>query len=482
MIDLVRIEKKWQKKWAESKIFEADPDPKREKRFITIPYPYTSGTTHIGHGRSYVGGDIFARYYRAKRFNTLLPMAFHITGTPVLSISSAIERNEIKKIERMRQYISLHTNDKKRVEEILKSFVDPWNVVKYFSKTMKIDFQIIGVSLDWRREFTTGDKLYNKFIEWQYSKLYEKGYLEKGEYPILYCTNCKNAVGEDDIASGDEVNLELNEYICIKFPFKDAYLVPATLRPETIFGVTNIWLNPNGKYIKAEVNDELWIISEHCANILKHQNKNVNILKSFFGKELVGQKCKDVFSSREIHILPADFVDTSTATGVVYSVPAHAPYDYIGLINLQKDNDILKKFDLNKVEIKKIEPIQIIKLEEMKDYPAKIYCKKYQVQSQIDIEKLEKATQDIYKNEFYNGILNEKCNEYKNKKVYEVKDLIIEELSKKNKLDKIYQSINKNLKCKCGNEVIVSILKDQWFLNFNAGNWKEQAFKCLSKM
>ena len=70
------------------------------------------------------------------------------------------------------------------------------HLVNYFSNAMKIDFKSIGMSFDWRREFTTGDKIYNKLIEWQYYKLAEKGYLEKGEYPILYCPRCKNAVGE----------------------------------------------------------------------------------------------------------------------------------------------------------------------------------------------------------------------------------------------------------------------------------------------
>ena len=153
------IEEKWQDRWEKAKIFEANPEPKREKKFITSPYPYASGTLHIGHGRSFVNGDIFARYYRAKGYNVLYPMAFHITGTPVLAISSSIERNDTETIERMEEYVSLHTQNKEQVADIVVSFKEPWNVVKYFSNAMKIDFKSIGMSFDWRREFTTGDKL-----------------------------------------------------------------------------------------------------------------------------------------------------------------------------------------------------------------------------------------------------------------------------------------------------------------------------------
>jgi len=476
------IEKKWQEKWEQAKIFEANPNPEKKKIFITSPYPYASGPSHIGHGRSFVNGDIFARYYRAKGYNVLYPMAFHITGTPVLAISSSIERKDKETIERMKDYVSLHTKSREKVEKIVESFVDPWNIVNYFSKTIKTDFKSIGMSLDWRREFTTGDKLYNKLIEWQYYKLSELGYLEKGEYPILYCTRCENAVGEDDIARGDELDLNINEYICIKFSFEDAYLVPSTLRPETIYGATNLWINPNGTYVYAKVNGEKWIISEDATNLFKNQNKDVSILEKIKGMELIGKKVKAVDGIRELLILPGYFVDTSVATGVVYSVPAHAPYDYIALIDLQNNREIIKKFKLNKEEISQIKPIQIIDLEGFDEIPAKIYCEKFGVQSQEDVEKLDKATSENYKIEYYNGTLNEKCGQYEGKQVKEAVENVIADLIERNKADKLYLSITKDLKCKCGEQVIVSILKDQWFLNFNAGNWKQKAFECLNKM
>ncbi|MHA2475171.1 MAG: class I tRNA ligase family protein [Promethearchaeota archaeon] len=329
MYDPHKIEKKWQEKWEQAKLFDAYPDPNRKKIFMTSPYPYPTGLSHIGNGRSFVNGDIFARYYRAKGFNVLYPMAFHITGTPVLAISSSVERNDPEMMNRMREYVSFHTKDQHEVEKIVDSFREPWEVVNYFSKAMKLDFKAMGIGMDWRREFSTGESIYNKFIEWQYYKLYDKGYLEKGEYPILYCPQDENAVGEDDILGGDEQDLNINEFICIKFPFEDGYLVASTLRPETIYGVTNIWINPEGKYVISSINGEKWYISEDSIFLFENQNKDVKILESFEGVEIVGKCAKDVYGVKDLLILPGEFVDTSTATGIVYSVPAHAPYDYI---------------------------------------------------------------------------------------------------------------------------------------------------------
>ena len=476
------IEKKWQDRWANEKIFEATPDQEMKKIFITSPYPYPTGPLHIGHGRSFINGDIFARYYRAKGYNVLYPMAFHITGTPVLAISASLERKDSKIIERMRNYISLHTKDDKEVQGILESFVDPWNVVNYFSKSIEIDFKSIGMSIDWRRKFTTGDKVYNKFIEWQYFHLKNKEYIEKGEYPILYCPRDENAVGEDDISSGDELDLNINEFICIKYPYEDGYLVASTLRPETIYGVTNIWINPKGDYVKTTVNGETWIISEEAVYLLRHQNKNVVLIDKFKGSELIGRKAKDVYELKEILILPGDFVDTSTATGIVYSVPAHAPYDYIALLDLQKDRELIDKFNLNGREIELIYPIQIIELKDVKHFPAKFYSDKNRVVSQLDTEKLDLATSENYRDEFYNGILNEKCGKYQGMKVSDAAIQVSKDLIEENKADKVYIPITKNLTCRCGSKVIVSILKDQWFLNFQAGDWKEKANRCLKNM
>ncbi|MFX1489775.1 MAG: class I tRNA ligase family protein, partial [Promethearchaeota archaeon] len=285
MYEPQEIEKKWQERWEAAKIFEGHPDLNKEKIFFTSPYPYPTGLTHIGNGRSYVTGDIFARYYRAKGYNVLYPMAWHITGTPVLAISSSIERKDPITTARMRDFVSFHTKDQKEVNKILESFRDPWNVVKYFSQAMKTDFKAIGMSIDWSREFSTGDKIYNKFIEWQFSHLMDKGYIEKGEYPILYCPNDKNAVGEDDISSGDELDLNINEFICIKFPYEDGFLVASTLRPETVYGVTNIWIKPNGKYVKATVNGEIWYVAEDVIFLLENQNKTVKVITSFKGEE-----------------------------------------------------------------------------------------------------------------------------------------------------------------------------------------------------
>jgi leucyl-tRNA synthetase len=372
LVDFRDFEVKWQKKWKESQTFESTRDSKREKRFFTVPYPYMSGPLHIGHGRTYTVADIYARYLRMKGFNILWPMAWHITGTPVLGVSSRIKEKDPVTMDLYRYYIGLYEKDSKKITKILSSFTDPWKIAKFFANVCRGDFSRLGYSIDWTRQFTTGDPEYNQFITWQFLTLKEKGYIKKGTYPVLFCTNCKNAVGEDDILQGETA--KIIEFSGLKFPFEDGFLVACTLRPETLFGVTNLWINPEEVYCKIKINGEIWFVAEKSLVKLRTQNHEIEILEKFQGRELCGKSAKSPIENRDLPILPAEFVDPSNATGVVYSVPAHAPFDWIALLDLQKNPEVLKPYGISEATIKELKPISLISIEGYGEFPAVEIC------------------------------------------------------------------------------------------------------------
>ena len=64
----------------------------------------------------------------------------------------------------------------------------------------------------------------------------------------------------------------ITEFSIWKYPMDDGTILPAaTLRPETIFAITNMFINPKAKYVKAKVGKEYWIQSEKAAKIIKEQ-------------------------------------------------------------------------------------------------------------------------------------------------------------------------------------------------------------------
>lgn len=482
MVNFRAIEKKWQKKWEKAKIFEADIDKKREKLFMAIPYPYTSGPLHIGHGRTYTVADVWVRFRRMQGLNALWPMAFHITGTPILAVSKKIKAKDKETIKLYKEYVGLYIKDKKKIDKIINSFEEPQNVADFFANVINKDFKSLGFSIDWRRSFTTGDKDYNKFIEWQFTRLRDKNLIKKGQHPVQYCLNCKNAVGEDDIKDGDILSTGIQTFTAIKFPFEDGFLVAATLRPETIFGLTNLWVNPEKDYVKAKVNNEIWYVSKEASRKLSYQNHKIEVIEEFKGKNLIGKHCSSTIENKKVLVLPATFVDTKATLGIVYSVPAHAPDDYMGLYDLQNNLKECKKYGLNFKEIKNIKSISIIRVKNFGEFPAKEICEQLKIKSQEEREKLEEATKKIYKGEFYHGVLKENCKQFAGIAIKNMKEEVKDWLKEQGKSIDFYESETSNLRCRDGGEVVVKVISDQWFIDYGNEEWKEKAKKCLSRM
>ncbi|RLI26374.1 MAG: leucine--tRNA ligase [Candidatus Hecatellales archaeon] len=471
--DFKAIEEKWQRRWAEARIFEANPDPSKPKFFATFPYPYMSGPLHVGHGYTSVRVDVVARYKRMKGFNVLFPWAWHWTGETVAGASERIKRGDKKFIEALRVIDGVP-------EEELEKFVEPAYMAKYYTDYNREAVKRLGLSIDWRREFHTTSlhPWFSRFVEWQYLKLREKGYVVKGTHPVVWCPRCQSPVGDADRLEGSGVYPE--EYVLVKFALDDAYLPAATFRPETIFGATNLWLNPEAEYVEAEVNGEKWIVSQEAAEKLKLQLRKVRILRVFRGCELVGRRCREPIHGRMLPILPGWFVKPESASGVVYSVPAHAPYDWIALKDLQENPKLLEEFGISPEEVKAVEPISIISVEGLGEYPALEISESLGVRDQHD-PKAEEATKLVYKREFHKGVMKENCGAYAGLPVAEAKQRITEDFKARGLFDSMYD-LPERVVCRCTTLCTVKILQDQWFLNYSNPEWKQRVKEALSMM
>jgi leucyl-tRNA synthetase len=346
---------------------------------------------------------------------------------------------------------------------------------------MMDEYKSLGLSIDWTRRFTTGDKDYQQFVTWQFNKYKDKNYLIKGSYPVLYCPSDQNAVGEDDIQDADTNPVEKQEFTLLKFKMDNKeILVAATLRPETVYGQTNLWVRPDIEYVRVNVKGETWIMTKECYGKLAYQKKNIEITGTMSGKDLIGKYALAPGLEKKVIILPSIFVDENIGTGIVTSVPSDAPYDYIALLDLQNNLDEIKKYGLDEKEIKDIKVIKIIKTEKYGDQAGVKVVEDLKIKDQND-PKLKEATQAVYKEGFHTGTMLETCGPYKGMKVTQAKDKVKQDLISKNKADLIYET-SREAFCRCGGKVTVAVLEDQWFLDFNAKGWKEKAYECLEQM
>ncbi len=469
MIDFRKIENKWQKIWEAKKVFEANVDKKRGKFFTSNIIPYVNGDAHIGHTYTFTRTDVYARYKRMQGFNTLLAQGFHATGEPILGTVERLKKNDMAQIETYKMFGATDKN----LEHFKKK--GPSYVARFWAKKIEESFKSAGFSIDWRKKFILSiDPGFSKFIEWQYKTLRKKGYVVQGTHPVVWCPHDQSPTGDHDRLEGEGESP--TEYTLIKFQFGDSFLPAATLRPETVYGVTNIWLNPHADYIKIEVEGEKWIVAKESLIKIKDQFKDVKELKEYDEKiDLFGRRSKNPVTNAEIPILPSEFVDPGSTTGVVMSVPAHAPYDYIALEDLKKSGE-MERLGITKEEL---EPISLVK-NEFGEIPAKTICEDMNIKSIKQEKELDGATSTIYKKEFHSGILNENCGPYKDMKVNEVKERIILDFIER-EIAHVFYDVD-NVVCRCTAKCHVKILENQWFLKYSDEKWKNLVKKCLNKM
>ena len=474
-IDYKKIDVKWQKKWDKAKLFEADIDPKRKKFFINIPYPYVNGAPHIGAGFTFIRGEVYARFKRMQGFNVLFPQGFHATGEPIVGAVKRLKEGDKSQADTFKIY-GVTGKD-------LKDFVEkgPEFVAKFWKARWIDDLKATGFSIDWRRTFitTTMTPTYSRFVEWQYNTLKKKGYVVQGTHPVVWCPSCKSPTGDHDRLDG--VGESPIEYILIKFKLTTGEILPCgTLRPETVYGVSNIWVDPAVEYVQAEIDSEKWILSETAAKKLEDQLKGVKIVGRVKGSELIGKACKNPVTNQIIPVLPAGFCDTEVATGIVMSVPSHAPYDWIGLEDLKANKEGQKKYEIEKL-MQAVQPISIIKTEGFGEHPAKEICNKFGIENQKDISKLEKATEQMYKKEFHTGVCKNNCGSYAGTKVSEIKEMLIEDFEDKEIAVKMWET-TADVVCRCKTKCHIKVLENQWFLKFSDHTWKNKVNECISKM
>ncbi len=469
--DPSKVEPKWQQRWADAKAFESNVDHSKKKFMTTFPIAYLNGSIHAGHGYTTMKVDSYARFKRMLGFNVVFPQGWHATGQPIQGVAERLKKGDEVQKRILRQS---GITDKE-----LDKFTDPLHISNYYKKHAKRDFILLGASVDWRREFVTTPLCppFSRFIEWQYETLKDLGYVKKGTHPVIWCPHCQSPTGDHDRLKGEGVSP--TEFIVIKFPFEGGYLVPATLRPETIFGVTNMWIHPDGDYVEAEVDGEKWFVSEPAIIKLKDQLHNVKVIRKFKGIEIIGKSCHTPVREEDVKILPATFVAVDHTTGVVMSVPSHAPFDFVALRDLKNNSDMLTKYGLPDDFADDIDLISMIKTDGLGDHPAKDIIEAMGIESQDDT-KTEEATQTIYKEEFHKGAMRENCGKYAKTKVSDIKDILIKDL-KADKITSLLLEPAEPVICRCSTKNHVKILKDQWFITYGDQKWKKKAMNHLNK-
>jgi len=462
------IAAKWAKEWSKEKLYEPEMGSEKPKFLITFPFPYVNGAPHVGHAYSSFRTDVYARFKRLMGYNVLFPQGFHATGEPILGIVERINKNDQNQIATLKAYDA--TDD-----EIAKFAKDPGFIVSFFREKWIRDLKDVGFSIDWTRMFTTTKitPAFSKFVEWQYRKLHRMGYITQGTHPVIWCPHDESPTGDHDRLKGEGESPQ--EFKVLLFPVEGEsyHFACATLRPETIFAVTNVWVS-DFDYTIAEIDGKDWVIADSVIAKLKDQLHDVVVKRKISGEELSKKTALNPVTGKQIPVFTSPFVDTNNATGVVMSVPSHAPYDYMALKTLVDErNEKAKKALESAFNMIKVTDVPEGKLN------AQHYVETHNITSISDEKELHKATSEVYKVEFHKGKYTIK--ELEGLDAEKAKDKAYEMALEKGLASNLYETTGLVV-CRCTTTCHVKILENQWFLNYKDAEWKKKSKEHLDNM
>ena len=337
------IEGKWQKIWEDDNLYNTDEQASNKEKFYALSmFPYPSGNLHMGHVRNYVITDLIARFQRFQGKVVLHPMGWDAFGLP--AENAAIERG-----------------------------INPDKWTKQNIAHMKSQLKLLGLSVDWDREFATCDENYYVWTQFLFLELHKAGLVYQKESEVNWDPIDNTVLANEQVDSegkswrsgaivekklltqwflkitdyaeellqdleklnewpervkimqenwigksiGTNINFKIKE-------FKKEKIQVFTTRPDTLFGVTYLAISVNHPLIK-KISDNKILSKLENLKIYLQESKDKDQKKIGIPTNLIAI---NPVNSKEIPIWIASYVLDEYGTGAVMGVPAHDERDF----------------------------------------------------------------------------------------------------------------------------------------------------------
>ena len=341
------IEPKWQKHWADRKLFEADEDSSRPKYYVLEMLPYPSGAIHMGHVRNYSIGDAVARYRRMLGFNVLHPIGWDAFGLPAENAAIL---------------------NKKHPSEFTFRFIE----------RMREQLKRLGYSYDWRRELATCTPEYYRWNQWFFLQMLRRGLAYRKKSRLNWCPECQTVLANEQVVNGccwrhEETPVterEIEQWFLKITDYADALLADMdklgnwpervltmqqnwigrsegtevafrleevreditvfTTRVDTIFGCTAVFLAPEHPRMEILLNRSRnrKLLEEQLERIRAQSAKartEPDLEKDGFD---TGFRVRNPFNGEPVSVWVANFVLMEYGTGAIMAVPANDERDF----------------------------------------------------------------------------------------------------------------------------------------------------------
>jgi leucyl-tRNA synthetase len=550
---LIVLEKKYQKQWQESNIFEqnapstteipfssitpAELREKHPKYYSTMAYPYMNGTLHAGHSFTASKVEFGTGFARMQGKRALFAQGWHCTGMPIKACADKLVddvRKFGKNFERYdedaeeeeangevkppaptqgqtKEDVTKFSGKKSKAagkavklkyqfqimlalgipREDIHKFAESDHWLEFFPPLAQRDLNDFGARIDWRRQMVTTDAnpYYDAFVRWQMNRLHEMKKVLYGNRYTIYSPKDGQPCMDHDRTEGEGVGPQ--EYTALKLRVlewapkaeeslkgkipEDAkvFFIPATLRPETMYGQTCCFVGPKIIYGVFKVSEkEYYIATKRAAWNMAFQGtffdsehfprdqSELRPVVELAGSAFIGTLVNAPLSVHKdgVRILPMDTVLATKGTGVVTSVPSDSPDDYATVMDLAKKADY---YGIKK-EWAELEIPPIIETPNYGNLTAPTLVKKMKINSPKDAAQLAEAKDIAYTEGFYKGKML--VGEFKGEPVQTAKDKVRESLIKSGDAFP-FADPNGRVISRSADECVVAYL-GQWFLNY----------------
>ncbi len=374
----LELEQKIREFWQKNRIAEKLEKTRLKTNKGILGYvegpPTLNGYPHVGHVRGRVIKDLRYRWKSMQGFYIPFWTGWDCQGLPVeLEVERELGvKNKKDLLERV--------GEERFVAECRKA------IMKYYEAWHRADIRAGIFINDAKAYWTYLDDYIER--EWKYlERAWDQGLLGEGYYVVAYCPHCQTSLSNAEVGMGYEEVEDPSLYFKFKIVEEEnCYFLVWTTMPFTLVTDLMLAVHPDAEYAKVKVNDETWImVRQRVESTMQELEIQVyKVLSTVLGKELEGLRYEypfldDIPKQQELDNHPVvhtvvceDFVDVTSATGVVHlapgngeedfavaqkhGVPVYAPFD--DEVNFTKEAGMFAGLFARKADDKVIEELQ----------------------------------------------------------------------------------------------------------------------------
>ena len=324
------LEEEVLKTWEKNKIFEKSVEGKSvEKTFSFYDGPpFATGTPHYGHLLAGTIKDVIPRFKTMQGYRVERVWGWDTHGLPIENIVE--QELDFKSKLQIEEYGIDKFNELCRSKVL--GYAEEWK--KIVART--------GRWVDMENAYLTMNPEYMESVWWVFSELYKKDLAYEGHKVMPFCPRCSTPLSNFEVGQGYKDKRD--KAVTVKFELAGepgTYFLAWTTTPWTLPGNLALAVGPKIEYSKVKTNHGQYILATERLEDYSEFLDGYHVIKTFSGKELVGQKYKPVFDYYEnsealrqaqgkktFIVIDGDHVTTDDGTGIVHTAPAFGEDDY----------------------------------------------------------------------------------------------------------------------------------------------------------